>query len=129
MSAVGDCTIYVPGVPLNKQLQLYKTITPVVKQNLVRIPYKFGLVEFKPLKINDKIYTFLLMMQTTSGLFTIDKDDGVPPRSEAWLYEEYKFTIKNADGSIYLKDVPSENIEAVIKKLFTGTLKPVADAK
>jgi hypothetical protein len=105
-------TTYVPERPLHEQLEPLSNPTPAVV-NLLGIPYKIGVVTFKPLKVNKIILNLSLTVESAVGS---SKEKGV------YIYDKYTFAVKSKDNDeINLKEVPAEEIEETITKIFQSS--------
>lgn len=116
MSFPVDYTTYVPGRPLNEQLEALSKPTPAIV-DLLGIPYKIGVVTFKTIKVNEIFLDLSLTVQSAVGS---SKEDGV------YIYDKYTFNIKSKDNDeIDLKEVPAKEIEETITKIFQSSAHKV----
>jgi hypothetical protein len=116
MSSSISYTTYVPGKPLNEQLEALSKPTPAIV-NLLGIPYKIGVVVFKTLKVNEISLDLSLKVQSAVGS---SEERGV------FIYEKYTFTIKSKENDeINLKEVPAKEVDETIMKIFQSSAHKV----
>lgn len=112
MSSLVSYTTYIPGEPLNKQLEPLSKPKPA-SVNLLGIPYKIGMLQFKPLKVNEVFLDLSLKVESAVGS---SDEDGV------YIYDKYTFTVKSRNGNeIDLKEIPDKDIEETITKIFESS--------
>jgi hypothetical protein len=116
MASSVSYTTYIPGKPLNEQLEALSKPEPTIIE-IAGISYKEGKVAFKPLKVNEIILDLTLKVHSAVGS---SKEDGI------FVYDEYIFTVKSkGDEKINFARVLAEEIEETIAAIFTSSLRKV----
>ena len=117
MSINTSHTTYVPGKPLDKQLERIAppTVAQVDMSGMIMNapPYKVQRVDFKPLKINDCLFNLSLDSHSAVG-----RDE-----QGMYVYDKYAFTIKNADGTVLHSEVSTADIEEKVTQIYESTKK------
>ncbi len=103
-------TTYVPGIPLQEQLESLSKPTPIVTM-VFGAPFKTGEVKFKPLKVNEQLLDLTL---------TLGSGIGCSEENRTVVYDKYTFTIKGNDFD--LSDIPDNKMEQVME-VFTQEQK------
>lgn len=112
-----NCTIYVPGIPLDTQVvpQSSPTVESCNMEPMIinAPPLVVKTISFKPLKINDIVIHLSLQSQTACSR----DSEGI------YFYDKLTFTVKDRNDKILHSKVPHDKIEDIITKIYESSKK------
>jgi hypothetical protein len=114
MSAIGNFTVYDPNRLLPDQVEPLSKPEVSTVNTLVGVPYTVQIVQFKPLKIGDKLFNFTFKSESAVDL---------EKKYDSIVYDKFTYFVKSVnDDSVDLKEIPVEQIENKIKEIYQSIL-------